>query len=67
MLGFDARSNGGEPTAVDGELEDVRWFTREEARAAVREAAAELELPGRVSIARQLIERWVALSSRAEE
>lgn len=26
MLGFEARSPGGEPTARDGELEDVRWF-----------------------------------------
>jgi NAD+ diphosphatase len=60
MLGFEARSDGGEPTARDGELEDVRWFTLEEARAAVQGRSAELELPGRVSIARQLIERWVA-------
>ena len=60
MLGFDARSDGGEPTARDGELEDVRWFTLTDARAAVREQCAALELPGRVSIARLLIERWVA-------
>jgi NAD+ diphosphatase len=60
MLGFEARSEGGEPTAHDGELEDVRWFTLEEARAAARERSAELELPARVSIARQLIEHWVS-------
>src|ERR1035441_9294609 len=30
MLGFDARSDGGEPRALDGELEDVQWFTRSE-------------------------------------
>ena len=30
MLGFEARSDGGEPVPRDGELEDVRWFTREE-------------------------------------
>jgi NAD+ diphosphatase len=66
MLGFDARSDGGEPTAGDGELEDVRWFTLADARAAAREESAELELPGRVSIARQLIDRWLALSSREE-
>ena len=29
MLGFEARSDGGEPRALDGELEDVRWFTRQ--------------------------------------
>ena len=26
MLGFAARSDGGEPVANDGELEDVAWF-----------------------------------------
>jgi NAD+ diphosphatase len=60
MLGFEARSEGGEPSARDGELEDVRWFTLEQARAAVRGESDELELPGRVSIARLLIELWVA-------
>jgi NAD+ diphosphatase len=60
MLGFEARSDGAEPTAGDGELEDVRWFTLEDARAAVRGERSELELPPRMSIARQLIERWVA-------
>jgi len=60
MLGFEARSDGGEPTAQDGELEDVRWFTLEAARAAVRGGSTELELPPAVSIARRLIERWVA-------
>jgi NAD+ diphosphatase len=60
MLGFEARSDGGEPTARDGELEDVRWFTVEDARAAVHGHSAELELPPRVAIARLLIERWIA-------
>ena len=26
MLGFEALSDGGEPRARDGELEEVRWF-----------------------------------------
>jgi NAD+ diphosphatase len=60
MLGFEARSDGGEPTAGDGELEDVRWFTLADVRAAARGESSELELPPRMSIARQLIERWVA-------
>ncbi|HWC86106.1 MAG TPA: NAD(+) diphosphatase [Solirubrobacteraceae bacterium] len=59
MVGFEAGADGGEPTAGDGELEDVRWFTLADARAAMRGKSAVLELPGRVSIARQLIERWV--------
>ena len=65
MLGFEARAEGGEPTASDGELEDVRWFTLDAARAALGAQSEELELPPRASIARLLIERWVA-SQRAE-
>jgi NADH pyrophosphatase NudC (nudix superfamily) len=60
MLGFETDSPGGEPSARDGELEDVRWFTLAQARAAIRGEGEGLELPGRVSIARALIERWVA-------
>jgi len=59
MLGFEAQSDGGEPTATDGELNDVRWFTREELRAA-QSGAGEIQLPPPISIARMLIDRWVA-------
>jgi NAD+ diphosphatase len=58
MLGFEATSPGGVPVARDGELEDVRWFTREEVRAAVCGTNPELLLPPAVSIACFLIERW---------
>jgi NAD+ diphosphatase len=60
MVGFEARSPGGEPTASDGELEDVRWFSLEDVRAANHGENTDLELPPPVSIARLLIERWVA-------
>jgi NAD+ diphosphatase len=60
MLGFDARSDGGEPGVSDGELEDVRWFTLDAVRAAAAESGDELRLPPPVSIARFLIERWLA-------
>jgi NAD+ diphosphatase len=60
MLGFEARSEGGEPEVSDGELEDVRWFTLAAVRAASNDHGAELRLPPRVSIARFLIERWIA-------
>jgi NAD+ diphosphatase len=58
MLGFEARSDGGEPRARDGELEDVGWFTLAEVRDAQRELGP-LQLPPRVSIARLLIDGWV--------
>lgn len=65
MLGFEARSDGGQPSARDGELEDVQWFTREMVSSAVLEGDSELlRLPPRVSIARYLIERWLVRPRR---
>jgi NAD+ diphosphatase len=61
MLGFEARSDGGEPRTLDGELEDVRWFTRAQVRAAAQDGedgAGELVLPPGVSIAHLLITAW---------
>ncbi len=60
MLGFRACAAAGQPHARDGELEDVRWFTREEVREGV--ACGELALPGTLSISRWLIEGWLAES-----
>jgi NAD+ diphosphatase len=67
MLGFSARSDGGEPVARDGELEEVAWFTRDQVRAAALgewstgagEGSADMALPPPVSIARFLIDRWL--------
>ena len=61
MLGFEAQSDGGEPSARDGELEEVRWFSLDEVRRAARGEDPELRLPPPVSIARFLIDRWIAL------
>ena len=65
MLGFRARSDGGDPVPDGTEIADVRWFARDELAAAV--AAGEVLLPPGLSIARRLIEGWFggALSSRA--
>ncbi|WP_345355886.1 NAD(+) diphosphatase [Actinoallomurus liliacearum] len=57
MLGFFATADPGQEPRVDGEeIRGARWYTREELKAATE--AEEIFLPGRVSIARQLIERW---------
>jgi NAD+ diphosphatase len=57
MIGFFARARDGQEPQVDGEeILSARWFTREELRVATE--TGEILLPGRVSIARQLIERW---------
>lgn len=56
MLGFTARALTTE-VAVDGdEVASARWFTRDELARAVSEGR--VELPGRASIARHLIEHW---------
>ncbi len=63
MLGFRARCDGDAvPVPVDGELEEVRWFSREELRGAGPWGApgAGVQLPGQVSIARLLIDGWLA-------
>ena len=56
MLGFHGRALTEEITLDDDELEEARWFTREQMR---REAGAgTLVLPGGVSISRSLVEHW---------
>ena len=56
MLGFHAVPVGGE-LSIDGEeLADARWFRREEV---ISRRETGLKLPGRVSIARRLIEDWL--------
>jgi NAD+ diphosphatase len=58
MLGFRAIARNGAELEVDGdELEDARWFYREEV-AAIRSLG--LRLPFRGTIARALIEAWLA-------
>ena len=59
MLGFEAAYVGGEAAAADGELDDARWFSREELEAAVAERGA-FRLPPPLAIARRLIDRWLA-------
>jgi NAD+ diphosphatase len=62
MLGFRAECDGDAvPRAADGELEDVRWFSRDELRgAATWGAGPGVQLPGEVSIAWLLISDWLA-------
>jgi NAD+ diphosphatase len=60
MLGFTARSDGGEPVARDGELAEVAWFSRERVVAAAAGDDSDFGLPPPVSIARFLIDRWLA-------
>jgi NAD+ diphosphatase len=60
MLGFHAVSDGGEPRTRDRELDEVRWVDREDVRRALAGDDSVFRLPPGVSIARFLIDRWVA-------
>jgi NAD+ diphosphatase len=59
MLGFHALAEGEEPRADGDELEDVRWFRRDEVEAAAAGRRGAL-LPPPYSIARRLIDAWLA-------
>jgi NAD+ diphosphatase len=54
MLGFTAKATSAEIILNDGELEDARWFTRKELRSGFP------KLPFRISIARRLVDDWLA-------
>jgi NAD+ diphosphatase len=57
MLGFVARAEGGDALRVDPtEIEEAHWFTREE----LRSGAGPRALPPPVSIARHILDRWMA-------
>ncbi len=56
MVGFTARAVDTTIDVDGSEIEDARWFTREEMRAEAE--AGTLVLPGGVSISRSLIESW---------
>lgn len=62
MLGFFAEAEPDTPLAADDELEDVRWFDRDQVGAALRDenSASGLLLSPKLSISRWLIERWYA-------
>jgi len=58
MLGFLASYASGDPVAGDGELDDVRWFSREELSTSAR-GETDFHLPPPLAIARQLIDEWL--------
>ncbi|HEY1749916.1 MAG TPA: NAD(+) diphosphatase [Caulobacteraceae bacterium] len=58
MIGLIADVDDGEATPDQTELEEVRWFTREEARALMKNALPGARAPGSVAIAHQLIKAW---------
>ena len=61
MLGCRAQALSHEITMDAEELEDCRWFSRAEARAMIEESNADgFFAPGKIAIARILLEQWLA-------
>lgn len=56
MLGFIAHTGSAEAYADEGEIREVRWFTRDQLHA--QSTAGDVILPPRSSISRALIEHW---------
>jgi len=60
MIGCTAHALSADLTIDRTELDDARWFTREEVRAAVAgEPGATFQPPPRTAIARTLMEHWL--------
>ena len=59
MMGCMAEATTEEIRVDSHELEDARWFTRDEARAALAGKSKELALPPPLAIAHQLVRAWV--------
>jgi NAD+ diphosphatase len=55
MLGFVAEATTTDIELLDGELEEARWFTRDELLSGSR------KLPFQISIARRLVDHWINL------
>lgn len=61
MLGFHAETDSEQVTVDMNELEDVRWFSRDDVAAALQgQDEAPFRPPPETAIARTLLERWLA-------
>lgn len=56
MIGFVATARTTALTPEDGEIEEIGWYSRADIERGLAEGT--LRLPGRISIARSLIEHW---------
>ena len=55
MLGFSAEATSSDIVLNDRELEDARWFSRDDLRSGFP------KMPSRISIARRLVDHWLNL------
>ena len=65
MIAFEAITTTPELARPDGEeIEEIRWFTRDEMKSAIAEKS--LILPLEISVARQMIKAWYGKSADTE-
>jgi NAD+ diphosphatase len=58
MIAFEAVTDNPDDAKGDGEeITDVKWFSREELKAAAKDGS--LLLPPTISVARKMIEGWL--------
>ena len=60
MIGLFAEVEDDQAAPDQTELEEVRWFTRDEIRTVLAGAHPEIRAPNRYAIARSLLEAWAA-------
>lgn len=66
MIAFEAVTDNPEIAQGDGEeITEVKWFSREELKAAAADGS--LLLPPSISVARKMIERWLGESAQGGE
>jgi NAD+ diphosphatase len=58
MIGLIAEVEDGEARPDQTELDEVRWFTRDQAGALIRGEIPDAKAPGAMAIAHQLIKAW---------
>jgi NAD+ diphosphatase len=58
MIGCHARALTTDIRIDDGEMTDVRWFSRDEVRLALRGESPHLRVPAPIAIAHHLIKAW---------
>jgi NAD+ diphosphatase len=59
MIGCFAHVTGEETTVDPEELDNARWFSREEIRLALEDpTAVDFGVPGEIAIAHHLIKAW---------
>ena len=60
MIGFEATGTSTEINLIDQELEDCRWFSRDEVELAMKGECAHLKLAPQFTIANKLITTWLS-------